>query len=138
MPTFRRSALRCTSSGRNWAPATTIEPSSMVSSPLMQRSSVDLPEPLLPMMATTSPGSTSMEIPFSTSLSPKRFFTSVMAMSDIELPFQELARFRQRPAQSKVDERDQAIDGERLERGVGDDRTGLRQFDEADDRGERG
>ena len=37
----------------------------------MQRSSVLLPEPLLPMMAITSPRSTSRSMPFSTSFAPK-------------------------------------------------------------------
>ena len=38
----------------------------------MQRSSVLLPEPLLPMMAITSPRLTSRSTPFSTSFVPKR------------------------------------------------------------------
>src|SRR5882724_8786343 len=103
------------SSGSNCAPATMIEPSSMVSRPLMQRSSVLLPEPLLPMMAITSPGSTSMLMPLRTSLSPKRFFTSVIAMSDIELPFQHLTALGERPAQGEIDERHEAVDHEGLE-----------------------
>ena len=48
-------------------PPTLIAPELIVSSPLMQRSSVDLPEPLLPMIAITSPGSTSRSMPLSTS-----------------------------------------------------------------------
>jgi hypothetical protein len=39
------------------------------------------------MIAMTSPASTSRSMPFKTSLSPKRFLTSVTVMSDIELPF---------------------------------------------------
>ena len=91
IPTLSRSAFRCASSGCNSAPATAIRPSSIISRPLMQRSSVLLPEPLLPMMAMTSPGSTSMSMPLRTSLSPKRFFTSVIEMSDIQLPLEHLA-----------------------------------------------
>ena len=39
------------------------EPSSNTSRPLMQRSSVLFPEPLLPMMAMTSPTATSRSVP---------------------------------------------------------------------------
>ena len=39
----------------------------------MQRSSVLLPEPERPMMATTSPLAISSETPFSTSFAPKLF-----------------------------------------------------------------
>ena len=53
----------------------------------MQRSSVLLPEPERPMMATTSPLAISSETPFSTSFAPKLFLTSRMLTSDIELAF---------------------------------------------------
>src|SRR4051794_3153417 len=122
MPTLRRSAFRCTSSSRSCAPATEMEPSVMVSRPLMQRSRVDLPEPLLPIIAMTSPAFTSRLMPFSTSVVPKLLRTSVISMSDIELPFQDLAAFRQRPAKGEVDEGDEPVDGEGLEGGIGDHR----------------
>ena len=42
----------------------------------MQRRNVDFPEPDGPRMHITSPGSTSSEMPFSTSRRPKRLWTS--------------------------------------------------------------
>ena len=54
------------------SPATTTSPSSGISSRLMQRSSVDLPEPLAPRIEITSPSCASSEMPFSTSCAPKR------------------------------------------------------------------
>ena len=45
----------------------------------MQRNSVLLPEPLLPMMAMTSPAPTSRSMPFSTSFVPKRFFSPLIS-----------------------------------------------------------
>ncbi|MNT46756.1 hypothetical protein D3C72_1834250 [compost metagenome] len=69
-------------------------PESMVSRPLMQRSKVLLPEPLLPMMAITSPGSTLSETPFSTWLLPKDLWTWSMAMSGMEFPLQRFAVLR--------------------------------------------
>jgi hypothetical protein len=47
-----------------------IEPSSIVSSPLMQRSSVVLPEPERPITATTSPDSTASDTLSSTTCVP--------------------------------------------------------------------
>ena len=55
MPTFSRSACRLRLVVAAAAAVDGDRPSSMVSRPLMQRSSVLLPEPLLPMMAMTSP-----------------------------------------------------------------------------------
>ena len=50
----------------------------MVLSALMQRISVDLPEPDGPMMQMTSPFMTSSVTPFSTSRSPKDLCTSLI------------------------------------------------------------
>ncbi|MDT4841961.1 hypothetical protein FQZ97_758390 [compost metagenome] len=71
MPTRWRSvrmaiALSCSSG----LPSTVSAPSWNTSSPLMQRRSVLLPEPLLPMMAITSPRFTSRSMPLSTSFVP--------------------------------------------------------------------
>ena len=49
----------------------------------MQRSSVDLPEPLAPMMLITSPSSAASEMPFSTSNVPKRLTIPVTAMAEL-------------------------------------------------------
>ena len=66
MPTLRRSAsLSSLGSLTSW-PSTRIEPRSIGTSALMQRSSVDLPEPDGPMMQITWPFITSIEMPLST------------------------------------------------------------------------
>ena len=76
MPTFRRSARSWAGEGAlpseplSTASSTTIWPDWMASSPLMERSSVLLPEPLRPMMATTWPLSTLRSTPLSTWLLP--------------------------------------------------------------------
>ena len=46
-------------------------------SPLMQRSSVDLPEPEGPMMHATPPFATRIDTPFSTSTLPNDWCTSM-------------------------------------------------------------
>ena len=56
-------------------PSRKMRPSSGGSSRLMQRSSVDLPEPLGPITQTTSPRSTSRLTPRRTSSLPKRLWT---------------------------------------------------------------
>ncbi len=50
----------------------------------MQRSSVDLPPPEGPMMATTSPGLTASEMSRRTSSSPKLFFAWLTATTGAE------------------------------------------------------
>src|SRR5436305_8819528 len=104
----------------------------------MQRSSVLLPEPERPMMATTSPLATSSETPFSTSFAPKLFLTSRMLTSDIEPTLDFLGAPGQREAQAKIDQRHQRVDQERPERGVVEHGAGLGQLDKADDRCQRG
>src|SRR3954451_2115762 len=103
----------------------------------MQRSSVLLPEPERPMMATTSPLATSRETPFSTSLAPKLFLTSRILTSDIESAFDLLGAPGQRETQAEIDQRDQRVDHEGAEGRVVEHGTGLGQFDKADDRGQR-
>jgi len=52
----------------------------------MQRSKVDLPEPLEPIIAITSPVLADSETPFSTSASPKRLCkSSTLSVVSIEL-----------------------------------------------------
>src|SRR5258707_14199123 len=104
----------------------------------MQRSSVLLPDPERPMIATTSPFCTSSETPLSTSLGPKLFLTSWMLTSDIEATLELLGGPGQREAQAEIDHRDQRVDQEGAERRVVEHGAGLGQFDEPDDRGERG
>src|SRR5919106_4838399 len=57
------------------SPPTAISPSSYSSSRLTQRRKVVLPEPLAPMIATTSPSCTSRSMPLSTSVRSKRLCT---------------------------------------------------------------
>ena len=120
----------------------------------MQRKSVLLPEPLLPMMAMTSPRLTSRSMPFSTSLSPKRLrsaLTFTMGSGRRAAPsgrsqggrrLRLLSSLRgsvgrDREAQREVHQRHAGVDGERLESRVGDHRAGLGQLDEADHRRQR-
>src|SRR5258708_33745801 len=133
----------------------------MVSSPFMQRSSVLLPEPLRPTIATICPSRTSSETPSSTFSGPKNFVTSrtcttipgdcaplfcpkrtraggTMLSGGIHLPFKSAAGHRQRVADGKIDRRDEEKNQKRLKGRIVDDLAGARQLDEADDRGERG
>jgi hypothetical protein len=52
MPTSARSLARAAPSSGSFSPSMLIEPESIVSSRLMARQSVDLPEPLGPMTTT--------------------------------------------------------------------------------------
>ncbi len=71
MPTcWRSSRMAFASACLSGWPSTCSVPSWNSSSPLMHRSSVLLPEPLLPMMAITSPRLTSRSTPLSTSFAP--------------------------------------------------------------------
>ncbi|MCY1383149.1 hypothetical protein D9M69_712450 [compost metagenome] len=63
------------------SPATVTSPRSGVSSMLMQRSRVDLPEPDEPRMETTSPSRASSEMPFRTSIGPKLLWMSRTLMA---------------------------------------------------------
>src|SRR5688572_27649742 len=103
----------------------------------MQRSSVLLPEPERPMMATTSPLAMSSETPFSTSLAPKLFRNSRMLTSDIEPALDFPGPPGQRIAQAEIDQRGQRIDHEGAERRVVEHGRRLGQLDEADDGSER-
>ena len=58
------------------APSTTTWPAWILSSTLMQRSRVDLPEPDGPRIVHTSPYSTFKLTPASTWMSPKNLWTS--------------------------------------------------------------
>ena len=73
MPIFWRRAFRLTFKSIKSCPSNQMWPESASSSKLMQRSSVDLPEPDAPMMHTTSPRLTSRSMPLSTCRSPKDF-----------------------------------------------------------------
>src|SRR5690242_12277877 len=104
----------------------------------MQRSIVLLPEPLRPMIATISPGSTASETPFSTSTGPKLLWTSRSSTSGTEPHFQAPAGARQGEADREIERGHDEIDREWAEGGVRDHLAGAGQLDEADRRGERG
>ncbi len=69
-------------------------PLSIGTSALMQRSSVDLPEPDGPMMQTTPPLGTSIDMPLSTSTSPKDLCTSWSDDDRIGVGFRTWRAFR--------------------------------------------
>src|ERR1700710_1592303 len=119
------------------SPSISIEPSSMLSRPLSVRSSVLLPEPLRPMIATTWPDSTEKSMPFKTSFAPNCLRRFCVSTSGIPFPFERARVAGQRIAENEVDHRDEAVDEKRLERRVRDHRAGLREFGEADDGDER-
>src|SRR5688572_8740244 len=137
MPTcWRSSRIALASPWRSGWPSTDSAPSSKDSRPLMQRSSVLLPDPLLPMMAMTSPRATVRSMPLSTSLAPKRLRSDWMwtmgptlSAAMVELPFHAPAPGRDRIAENEVHQRDAGVHGEGAEGGVGDHRAGLGEFD---------
>src|SRR5688572_29046006 len=137
MPTRWRSRLRLAPGAVTSMPSTMICPACTCSSPLTQRSIVDLPEPDRPMTATISPFSRLSEIPFSTSTWPKRLCTSRSSTSDTKPPFQHLAQLRDRKADHEIDGGGGKIDRERRESRSADDLAGASQLDEADQRGKR-
>src|SRR6185295_10166545 len=85
MPTSRRRRFTSTPGPEIRSSASLISPPWMVSSPLMQRSSVDFPQPDGPMRHTTWCSSTERLAPFSTASGPKNFTTSRISRKDIAL-----------------------------------------------------
>ncbi len=70
MPTSARSRASSLPSAGSGRPSTSIRPLSIVSKRLMQRHSVDLPDPEGPMTTTTSPGATARSMSNSTWTGP--------------------------------------------------------------------
>src|SRR5260370_32299193 len=117
-------------------------PRSGSSSRVMQRSSVDWPEALGPMIATTEPRSTRSETPFSTWSEPKAFHKSAISIIKLlvcagEPPLDLLRRQRQREQHQKVDDRDHRIDFERAIGRSGDDRALVEQIGDRNRRYQR-
>src|SRR6478735_8568793 len=112
MPTSLRNSRSFVGSCVSMWPATSIFPAWKVSSPLMQRSSVDLPEPERPMIATTCPASTLSETPFSTSSEPKRLWMPSMRTAGIHHLFEMAAEPGERETDREID---RAHQGEYLE-----------------------
>lgn len=76
-PTLRRSGWCQQPPPATVSPAMAIRPASGRSSPAMSRRSVDLPQPLGPITATTDPDCTATEMPRTAVTPPKAFFTPV-------------------------------------------------------------
>src|SRR5919112_1521386 len=159
MPTSWRSARRSSFGSLTRWPHTTISPLSIVSKRSMQRRAVLLPEPLRPMRTRTSPRLTSKLTPLSTLSAPKLLCTlerpttaeglSVLVILCMSRSlkfdagraashFQSMAEARERIAEGEVDDGDDGVDQEWLEKGVVDDLPGPREFHQADHRGQRG
>ncbi len=103
----------------------------------MQRSSVLLPEPDLPMMATTSPRPISDRDAFQ-HLDRAEALAHVLNANERHcVAFPAVCVPGEREAEREVDQRDQRVDEERAEGRVVQHRAGLGQVDEADDGGER-
>src|SRR6478672_8698901 len=146
MPTSWRNCARAVLPGRptSW-PQTSILPAWIVSSPAMQRSSVLLPDPLRPMIATVWPRTTSRLTPSKTRNVPNSFTTPVTCTTVALLagaacigsPFEETAGQRQRVAHRKIDCGHDTEDDEGLEGRVVDDLACARELDKADHRSQR-
>src|SRR6476469_9947744 len=112
MPTSWRNCARAALPGlpTSW-PQTSILPAWIVSSPAMQRSSVLLPDPLRPTMATVWPRATSRLTPSRTRNVPNSLTTLetrttvalVTGAACIGSPFEETAGQRQRIAHGEID-----------------------------------
>src|SRR5476649_696550 len=137
MPMWRRNARSWLGVEPKTSPSNSIVPRSGRSRPLMQRSSVLFPEPLRPMIATTSPGSIESDTSSSAWWLPNRLEMPFNAKSGIDPPLQSLRQQRQWPAHHEIEHRDDRIDDHRLEGRVGHQLTGARQLDEADDGSDR-
>src|SRR5918993_249762 len=137
MPTFWRSLRRSVAGSFTVTPSTTMVPPCTGSRPLMQRSSVLLPEPDRPMMAMISPGSIEIETSSRTVWSPKRLTTLRISTSDMESALEEAAPLRQREADREIERRHRDVDRERLEGRSGRELAFAGQLDEADRRRER-
>src|SRR5271165_3800406 len=103
-----------------------MRPLSGSSSRLMQRRSVDFPEPLGPMIATTEPRSTRNETPFNTWSEPNAFHKSQMSITEIlvragQTPLDLLGRQGQREQHEKIDDCYHRVDFERTIGCRGDD-----------------
>src|ERR1700754_2015803 len=86
MPMSRRNASTSTPGPVMRSPCTSISPSSIDSRPLIQRSSVDLPEPDGPIRHTTSCSPTVIARRLITGTSPYDFEMSRMSINDMESP----------------------------------------------------
>src|SRR5215831_2798678 len=110
-----------------------ISPLSGASSPLMQRSSVVFPEPLRPMMATTSPASTVNETSSRATCEAKRLQMPFNAKIGIDTLFEKSAEERKRPAQREIERGDYWIHNHGLKCDVNHELSSASQLDKAYD-----
>src|SRR5438105_2165380 len=129
MPIWRRSSRKPAPPRGSGLPSKAIVPSSMVSSPLTQRSSVVLPDPERPTIATTSPDSTESDTSSSTRFAPNRLRMPFKAKSGIDFSFQLQRQQRQRPADGEVERGDDRVDDHGRKRDVDDELTRTRKLD---------
>src|SRR5260221_6867543 len=137
MPIARCSALRSLRVWPRALPSNSMTPLSGVSSTLMQRKSVLLPEPLAPMIATTSPASISSVTSCRTWCVPKALEMPFNAKIGIDAPFEILREQRERPAEDEIERAHDRIDDHRLEGEICHQLAGAGELDEADERGDR-
>src|SRR5690554_4220331 len=137
MPTRVRRPLWSAPGAVTSMSSTVILPAWTGSRALMQRSSVDFPEPERPITAMISPFSTLSETPFRTSRGPKRLTMLSTLTRDMHTPLQNLAELRKAEADDEVDRRGDEIDLQRGEGRRGHDLGRAGQFHEADQRRER-
>src|SRR5271169_7187160 len=133
MPISRRRERRAARERCTGRPSKRISPRSGTSRPLMQRSSVVLPEPLRPMMATTSPLSIVSETSSSATCVPKRLQMPFNAKIGIDAPFKRPAKERKRPAHCEIQRCHDRIDDHGLKRDVDDELSGTGELDETND-----
>src|SRR5215469_6346840 len=130
MPISRRSARNPARERSTRVPSNRISPRSGTSRPLMQRSKVVLPEPLRPMMATTSPGSMVSVTSSSATCVPKRLEMPFSAKIGIDAPFKSLAEVGKRPAHDEIQRRHDRVHDHGLEGHIDDELPRASQFDE--------
>src|SRR5258708_33311725 len=128
---------------------TRISPRSGSSSRLMQRSSVDFPDPEGPIIAPPPPRSISSETPFSTSTRPNDFHKSAISIiagitaqprgsvGSGELPFDPLRRQGQRKQHDEIENRHHRIYFERTIGRRGDHLPLVQQIGDRDRRHQR-
>src|ERR1700680_4191332 len=132
-----------------WSPTRT-RPRSGNSSKLMQRSSVDLPEPDGPIRATAEPFGTSSDMPFSTCSGPKAFQRSlpsiivslgaalIASVRSLQAPLHQLGAKRQGKEDGEIDQRHGGVGLERAIGGRGYQLTLIEQIGNRDRRYKRG
>src|SRR5471032_731337 len=119
-------------------PATRIQSYCACSSPLRQRSSVDLPEPLLPSKTSTSPAAISKLTPRITGVLPYFLCKFCTLTNDMETTLKFATEKGKREADNKVNGAYHHKHPHWLHGGVVHQIGGSHQFGHADNTGQRG